>query len=1143
MNKRSGSRRFRPGNALQAESLESRNLLAADVWQNATFPEDVNADGIVTPVDALMVINELNTIGARSLRSGLAPTVPDMYYDVNADEYITPIDALIILNELNAEGEGDALAQIRLQVVNADGDAVTAVDVGAAFELQVYVQDLTGREDGGVFAGYLDIEFPDNLVSVDGVIEYSTTYNNAKSGTIDVGLIDEVGAIDGLSPLGPDELLLVTIPFVADAAGTVDFAPNAADQLPLHDVLLYGVPDGEASSKVDQDRIMFIGASLDVGSGEQTAPVAVDDAYEIDEGQTLNVAAPGVLLNDSDPNGDSLTSNITTEPNNGTFSFNSDGSFSYTPAAGFVGTDSFTYRVSDGNEFSSDATVTITVNPLNSAPVAANDAFSISEDNVLTTTVSVLANDTDADGDNLTAAVVSTTTNGSLTLNPSGTFTYTPNANFNGTDSFTYRANDGTENSQTATVTITVMAVNDPPVGEADSYMTSTNTALTVNAADGVLANDSDVENATLSAELISNATNGTVALNANGSFTYTPATDFTGQDSFTYRATDGELDSATQTVTITVAGESLVNIRLEPANTDGVPISKIGPGGEFLLNVYVQDVSGRASDVSGVFAGFMDVTYASSLVSTNGSISYGSSYPNTQSGTMTAGMIDEVGASDGLNPLGNTELLLFSVPFVANNTGTVTFASDPAENLPAHDILLFGFNSPIDVAMVTYGTASLEIATSNAPAAGNDEYITDEDTPLIVSAASGVLGNDSDPDGDSLAAVLVNQPTNGTVSLNSNGGFTYTPAANFFGTDAFTYRATDGSASSDVATVTITVNAVDDAAVVNHDTYTLQDPGRSLTVTAANGVLANDVDVEGNAMTAVLVGNPSKGTVTLNEDGSFVYSPNSDTSGQDSFTYRVTSNGVQSAVATVTINVGDLSPSSVSGFVYSDANNNGVRESHELNYGGVVVTLTGTNLLGESVNMTTRTDANGAYRFGELLRGEYTITESQPLYIIDGLDTVNGQASLRNDRHIVNLGSGVSASGYNFGERGLMPQFIMNPMFFASQNNHGLMMAMFPNGELSWFCTDLGWDGYESFSLAMASNGATGTITAVTDSGATSVSSVRMTGTSSVRMMGDMVNGMLIRFVGDAEDFGLGGGEGEPDTNDVDDAFADGGF
>jgi large repetitive protein len=164
----------------------------------------------------------------------------------------------------------------------------------------------------------------------------------------------------------------------------------------------------------------------------------------------------------------------------------------------------------------------------------------------------VLNNDSDADNDLLTVRIVAQPSNGSLTLNTDGSFSYTPRANFHGTDSFSYIANDGSTDSNTATVTIIVHSVNDAPVAEGETYSTDESSSLQV-VAPGVLSNDTDLEGTSLTAVLVSGPANGTLSLQANGSFVYTPHANFYGTDSFTYKATDGALASNTVTVTITV--------------------------------------------------------------------------------------------------------------------------------------------------------------------------------------------------------------------------------------------------------------------------------------------------------------------------------------------------------------------------------------------------------------------------------------------------------------------------------------------------------------------------------------------------------------------------------------------------------------
>jgi VCBS repeat-containing protein len=290
------------------------------------------------------------------------------------------------------------------------------------------------------------------------------------------------------------------------------------------------------------------------------------------------------------------------------------------------------------------------VTPVNDAPVAIDDAYATNEDVVLNVAApGVLGNDTDADGDTLSAELM-LPPSGTLTLNASGGFTYVPVADFNGSDSFTYRVSDDNGGMDTATVTITVTAVNDAPVAADDAYATNEDTFLIV-AAPGVLGNDADVEGDPVTAVLDTDVSNGSLTLNSDGSFDYTPDVDFNGADSFTYLANDGTADSNVATVTITVN------------------------------------------------------------------------------------------------------------------------------------------------------------AVNDAPVAVDDAYTTPFETALNV-AAPGVLGNDTDADGDTLTVVPGVGASNGFVTLNADGSFTYSPNAGFSGDDSFTYTAYDGTAVSNLATVTVTVGA-----------------------------------------------------------------------------------------------------------------------------------------------------------------------------------------------------------------------------------------------------------------------------------------------------------------------------------------------
>jgi VCBS repeat-containing protein len=233
-------------------------------------------------------------------------------------------------------------------------------------------------------------------------------------------------------------VLVTAVAVNSPSQASLTLDTRAATNAPC--VLTFTNPDGQV-------------ASAPVNLLER-APQAVDDVRSVAPDAVLN--ASSVLANDSDPDGDALTAAKASDPAHGAVTVNTDGTFTYTPAAGYTGPDAFTYTASDGT-LQDTGTVSITVSAVsNHAPVATDDAYSVAQDTVLNGS-SVLANDSDPDGDALTAAKASDPAHGAVTVNTDGTFTYTPAAGYSGPDAFTYTVSDGTL-QDTGTVSITVTA-------------------------------------------------------------------------------------------------------------------------------------------------------------------------------------------------------------------------------------------------------------------------------------------------------------------------------------------------------------------------------------------------------------------------------------------------------------------------------------------------------------------------------------------------------------------------------------------------------------------------------------------------------------------------------------------------------------
>jgi VCBS repeat-containing protein len=672
-------------------------------------------------------------------------------------------------------------------------------------------------------------------------------------------------------------------------------------------------------------------------------PVANDDAYDTGEDDVLTIASPGVLGNDRDADGDRLSvtelngsaADVGTTvalPSGALLSVAADGSLSYDPNGQFTAlrpgetaTDTVPYTVADGNGGSSSATVSVTVRGANDSPVAADDSYDTSEDDVLTVaSPGVLGNDRDADGDTLTVDQVDgdagnvgrsfrTTRGATVTVRADGSLSYDPTGAFDAlrpgdtaTDTLTYRAGDGSS-GDTATITVTVRGANDRPDANDDAYDTSEDDLLAV-AAPGLLGNDTDADGDSLTVDQVDGdganvgralrtARGATVTVNADGSLTYDPNGAFDAlrpgeevRDTFTYRATDGAA-ADTATVTVTVSGaadapvaaddsyETLEDDALTVPAGSGVLANDRDPEGDSLT---VDQVDGDGANVGRAFRASSGATVT---VNADGSLSYD---PNGQFNDLRAGetVRDTVTyrVTDG----------------VASDTATISFTIR---------------------------------GTNDRPDATDDGYDTYEDTPLTV-AGPGVLANDTDPDRGTL--LLVDQvdgsagnvgrafrtARGATVRVNADGALSYDPTGVFdalrpgqTATDTFTYRATDGI-DGDLATVTVTVRGVNDAptgapdsfAGVGNTTLVVSDPAPSgeASKQLTGFVTDNDTDpddpVSSLSVRAESVTTRLGGSATIDTDGSFTYVPPTGTTGSDdTFQYEV-SDGDRSSRATVTV-------------------------------------------------------------------------------------------------------------------------------------------------------------------------------------------------------------------------------------------------
>ncbi|MBL8808185.1 MAG: tandem-95 repeat protein, partial [Rhodospirillales bacterium] len=298
--------------------------------------------------------------------------------------------------------------------------------------------------------------------------------------------------------------------------GTYTYSPSSGYN--GTDTFTYRVADGRGGVTT---------GTITVGVGSvNSAPVAQNGTAGGDEDTQISGRVVA-----TDANGDTLTFGIAQNgaPAHGSVTMNADGTYAYTPAANFNGTDSFTYTVSDGRGGTATGTVTVTVDPTNDAPVTSQATVSGNEDGSISGQVAA----SDVDGDALTYGLAQDggPSHGTVTMNADGSFSYTPAANFNGTDSFTYTVSDGNGGTMTGTVSVNVAAVNDAPIvapatasGNEDGVISGR-----------VVAADADGDALSYALAQDGGPAHGTVTMNGDGSFSYVPAADFNGTDTFTY--------------------------------------------------------------------------------------------------------------------------------------------------------------------------------------------------------------------------------------------------------------------------------------------------------------------------------------------------------------------------------------------------------------------------------------------------------------------------------------------------------------------------------------------------------------------------------------------------------------------------------
>ena len=859
-----------------------------------------------------------------------APTANDDTAQMNEDAILVIPEGNLLAND--TDPDGDALSVIAVSVVSGGGNAV--VDAGgnviytpaANYNGPAVLEYTITDGNGGTDTALINITI--NPIN-DAPIANDDTAATLEDTPI---TLDKASIISNDSDVDGDPLTITSINLITgngtavlNADESVTFTPDANFNGPVE--IEYTISDGNGGTDTAVIRIQV--------KPDNDGPVANDDTATTPEDTPILLTNASILANDTDPEGDTLTiTDVIVTSGGGTATLTAAG-IQYTPAANYNGPVVLEYTITDGTDTTS-AFINIEVTPVNDAPVAADDSITTPEDTALTFTVdSLLANDSDVDGDTLSIVSFTQPTNGTVVDNLDGTYTFTPNANYNGTDSFTYTITDGTT-TDTATVTIDVTPVKDPDAVDdyattaEDTPITLTETLLT--------SNDIDEEGGVLEIIAVSMKSGpGTATLNATGDVTYTPPADFSGtvELSYTIRDDEGREDTASIFITVSPANDApIANDDTASMNEDAILVIPEGnllandtdPDGDALNVIAVSVVSGGGNavvDAGGnvIYTPAANYNGAAVLEYT---IADGNGGTDTALINITIHPINDapIANDDTAATLEDTPITLDKASIISNDSdvdgdpltitginlitgnGTAVLNADQSVTFtPAAD-----FNGPVEIEYtISDGNGGTDTAViriqvkpdNDGPTANDDVATTPEDTPVLITNAV-ILANDTDPEGDTLTITNVIVTSGGGTATLTAGGVLYTPAADYNGPVLLEYTVTDGTDVTS-AFINVTVTPVNDAPVAGDDNITTPED-TPLTFTTSS-LLANDVDVDGDTLSIVSFTQPTNGTIVDNLDGTYTFTPNANYNGTDSFTYTIT-DGTVTDTATVSINV-----------------------------------------------------------------------------------------------------------------------------------------------------------------------------------------------------------------------------------------------
>lgn len=634
------------------------------------------------------------------------------------------------------------------------------------------------------------------------------------------------------------------------------------------------------------------------------APVVTNSTLTVDE-QTLGTV--NLSGNATDVEGDALTYSVASQGANGTASF-SGSTMSYTSSSDSATSDVVTYSVTDNgspNQTSNVASVIITINPVNDAPVATSSTVNVTEQQIANIDMSAYASD--PEGDSLTYSLVSSPTNGSASLSGS-TLTYQSNSDIATSDALTFKVNDGAFDSNVATLTFSISGVNDAPLAAGQSFNASEDIQATIT------LNASDPDGDSLTVIQTANPDGHTITYSGTTA-TFTSASNFNGSSSFSYKVSDGSLESLEATVNLSIAAvnDAPVAVNVNDVAREflqaTIPLSATDvDSGSLTYSIVSPPTKGSAS-ISGT-----NLLYTSSVANgTTDTVRYkandGSIDSNTATVTITIIPDNEspVATNATVSATEQVAATWDISAFVSDNEGdslTYSIVSGPSTGSASFSGSNLTYTSNSDTAtsdVITYraadqysnsniGTLTITISPVNdGPTATNQTENITEDTTSSFSLSI------SDPESDSMSLVVVTNNDNHTLTLSGTTA-TITPAENLDGNSSIIYYVSDGEYNSDNAILSLIIGSVNDAPVAANVTGTVTEQVQGVINLSAT-------DIDSNSLTYSIVSPPSNGTATVS-GSTILYTSNSDTATSDTLTYKANDGTLDSNVSTATISI-----------------------------------------------------------------------------------------------------------------------------------------------------------------------------------------------------------------------------------------------